>query len=128
MQHILWRLYHIEEELEQNSTQIDDESAKLPAMRKQVRDDEKGVETARKERDAAEKDIAKQDKAVRRREKDLENQVSASRGSNARMADARSSNRAWTPSTRRWRTRCASASAPRSCARRRSATSTSTAP
>ncbi|CEH19151.1 cohesin complex subunit psm1 [Ceraceosorus bombacis] len=72
LQHILWRLYHIEEELEQTSSTIDSESSKLPQLRKQVRDEESHVEQARKEVAQLDKDIAKQESSLRKRERELE--------------------------------------------------------
>lgn len=76
IQHLLWKLYHIEAGIKSNTEQIEDKNEKLTELRTENAQHEEELKAAKKEVTRAQKEVGRQEKAVKKLEKDLEDKVS----------------------------------------------------
>jgi structural maintenance of chromosome 1 len=77
IQHLLWKLYHIQEKIQTAKSQIDEKNESLTELRDVQTQHEEALKQARKKVASATKAVQKQDKEVKKREKELEEKVSS---------------------------------------------------
>ncbi|SCV74401.1 BQ2448_6833 [Microbotryum intermedium] len=86
--HLLWKLFHIGQGIEQNTSEIDEKNARLETLRAEHAEFEDQQKTAKKEYSKAQKDFSKQEKLVIRASKELEERRPELVAIDARIAHA----------------------------------------
>jgi structural maintenance of chromosome 1 len=82
--HVVWKLLHIHEGIQQNEEAIEKTNEQLVELREENEQVEETMRKARKEVNKAMKEVKQQDKLVKEKEKQLENAVSSGPVSQAR--------------------------------------------
>lgn len=72
LQLLLWQLYHIQQKLQASRTGIDEQNARIPALRRDHSAEERNVESARKDAASALRDVSKAERDVQKRAKEIE--------------------------------------------------------
>lgn len=72
MQQILWRLFHIDQDITTNTASIKELNEKLKPQRKQQKKAEDKVNDARREQAQTQKEILQAEKSIKRRQRDVE--------------------------------------------------------
>lgn len=80
VQHLLWKLFHIEQNLTKATESIEEENDKLPGLREKAKEKDAEVEKARKSLAEVQKNVMKMEKNIRRKERDVEEKVSTREG------------------------------------------------
>lgn len=75
LQRILYKLFHIEESIEQNAQDIKEKNKTLVGMRQEQRVHDKALEEARKEQAQARSGVMQKEKRMKKGEKALETKV-----------------------------------------------------
>lgn len=75
--HVVWKLFHIHEGIQQNEEAIEKTNEQLVELREENEQVEETMRKARKEVNKAMKEVKQQDKLVKEKEKQLENAVSS---------------------------------------------------
>lgn len=75
LQRILYKLFHIEESIEQNSQDIKEKNKTLVGLRQEQRVHDKALEEARKEQAQARTGVLQKDKRMKKGEKALDAKV-----------------------------------------------------
>ncbi|KAI1079271.1 RecF/RecN/SMC protein [Whalleya microplaca] len=70
--HILWKLYHYQQVMDDSSAQIQEHQENLKEFRRNVESFEKKLETARKHQADAAKEVQKVERQIKRQEKEIE--------------------------------------------------------
>lgn len=70
--HILWKLYHFQQVMDESSTKIQDHQENLKEFRRNVESFEKKLEAARREQANAAKEVHKVERDIKRQEKEIE--------------------------------------------------------
>lgn len=73
--HLVWKLYHIQEQIDEARTEIEEKNAGIADLRQEQEEHEDRLRKARKEVASAQKHLHKQEKEVKKRERDLEEKV-----------------------------------------------------
>lgn len=70
--HILWKLYHFQQEMDESSAQIQEHQEHLKEFRRNVETYEKRVEAARKEQSSVVREVNKIERGIKAKEKSVE--------------------------------------------------------
>lgn len=76
MHHLLWKLFHINKNIDANAEEIETKNESLANMREEQSKFDELLKHARKEVASASKAVSKQEKELKKREKQLEEKVS----------------------------------------------------
>ncbi|RYO93591.1 hypothetical protein DL766_010514 [Monosporascus sp. MC13-8B] len=70
--HILWKLYHFQQVMDESSAKIQEHQENLKEFRRNIESFEKKLEAARREQSDAAKDVHKVERGIKKQEKELE--------------------------------------------------------
>lgn len=77
VKHLVWKLYHVARQLDENVEAVEEKSERLVELRKENETHDQELSKARKHVQTAQKAVTTAEKKLKRREKDLEEAVSA---------------------------------------------------
>jgi predicted nucleic acid-binding Zn-ribbon protein len=75
LQHLLWKLYHINSAIDQTVESVESASGRIKSLRKDLKTQDKKLEEKRKAQSAAKLEMKKAQTAVTKAEKALEDRV-----------------------------------------------------
>ena len=75
--HVLWKLYHLQRQIEESSAEIQRHQDQLKEYRRGIEKYEKGLDTAKKEHASASRNVGKAEKLIKVKEKEIEEKTSS---------------------------------------------------
>jgi structural maintenance of chromosome 1 len=75
--HVLWKLYHLQRQIEESSVEIQRHQDQLKEYRRGVEKYEKGLDAAKKEHASASRGVGKAEKLIKGKEKEIEEKTSS---------------------------------------------------
>jgi structural maintenance of chromosome 1 len=87
LQRLLWKLYHIEEKIQDNVKAIKSQNDELVGLRMEQKEHGEKLETAREEQAKARSEVSKRERRIKKQEKALEAQVFYDQRARGQWAD-----------------------------------------
>ncbi|KAL2393181.1 Structural maintenance of chromosomes protein 1 [Exophiala dermatitidis] len=75
--HILWKLYHLQRQIEESSAEIQKHQQDLKEFRRGIEKYEKNLEAAKRDHAQAAREVAKAEKAIKAKEREIEDKTSS---------------------------------------------------
>ncbi|KAJ9612433.1 Structural maintenance of chromosomes protein 1 [Cladophialophora chaetospira] len=75
--HVLWKLYHLQRQIEESSAEIQKHQDELKEYRRGIEKYEKSLDTAKKEHASSSRNVGKTEKLIKAKEKEIEDETSS---------------------------------------------------